>query len=211
MIEFLALVAAAPPAAAPPQAQGIISADDYPLAALKRGEQGPVYFEVLINPQGRVDSCSILVSSGHKVLDEASCQIVTARARFSPAQDENGRPIYGTYRQLINWRIGNYRSAADVPPTPQMRPDFDLTVNQAAQGEKLPLQFAVRYLIKADGTASHCEFSNIWAPRSLVVPPPVLVDLACNAATQSPIQPLRNSKNQPVDAWGGATVRFSTK
>jgi len=131
--------------------------------------------------------------------------VVTLRARFSPARDDEDKPIYEIYRGIMVWRINGGSPPASIPP------DIDLTINQAPQGVKLPLRFAVRYLVKGDGTASHCQFSNDWTPRSQVVPPPVLVILACDAAMKSPIRPVRNHKNEPVEAWDGATVRFSVK
>jgi TonB family protein len=204
---ILALLAAAPATAAAPPSQGVVSLDDYPPAALRRGEQGLVHFQVVINPEGRVDTCTVLLSSGSKDLDDATCLLVTSRARFSPARDDNDRPIHATYRSSINWRIAGLRA----PSQRTIPPDLDLTINQAPQGAKLPLQFMVRYFVKADGTASHCEFSNDWVPKSAVVPPQVLVALACDAVMRSPIQPVRNHKNEPVDASDGATVRFSVK
>jgi TonB family protein len=205
MILPLIVLSAEAPAAPPPPTQGIVAWTDYPQGALDRNEQGSVYFEVIVSPEGRVDSCKILISSRYKDLDEAACRIVTVRARFAPAKDEGGRSIYGAYRQVINWRI----NSAGSPPI--IGPDFDLTINQAPEGMKLPVQFAVHYLVKANGAASRCEFSNDWAPKSPIVPPPTLVHLACDVAMQPPIRIVRNHKDEPVDASDGATVRFSVK
>jgi TonB family protein len=205
MILPLIVLSAEAPTASPPPTQGIVSWTDYPQAAVDRNEQGSVYFEVIVSPEGQVDSCKILISSRYKDLDETTCRIVTARAKFAPAKDERERPIYGTYRQVITWRINS------AGPPPIIGPDLDLTINQAPEGMKLPGQFAVRYLVKANGTASHCEFSNDWAPKSPTVPPPILVQLACDAAMRPPIRIVRNQKNEPVDASDGVTVRFSVK
>jgi TonB family protein len=198
-----------PPPAAPPLQQrklrGLFDASDYPSAAIAKGEQGEVYFEVVVDPDGRVDSCNILQSSGYRDLDEVTCHIMLTRALFSPAMDDANKPIYSTYRQVINWQLDSRFSP------PPIAPDWDLTINQAPDGVKLPLQFAVVYLVKADGRASHCEFSNDWAPKSQVIPPPVLVELPCRAVMGSPIRVVRNHKNEPVDASDGATVRFSVK
>src|SRR5438132_14337354 len=100
----LAAQLAAPNTAPPAQQQGLISYEEYPQAALDRGEQGAVYFQVVINPEGRVDRCTVLGSSGYHDLDDATSRLVTLRARFSPAQDDDRKPTYGTYRSGINWR-----------------------------------------------------------------------------------------------------------
>jgi hypothetical protein len=66
-------------------------------------------------------------------------------------------------------------------------------------------------MIKSNGVVSQCHFSNDWVPKSAVVPPPALVDLACATATKPPVELVRNHNNEPVDASDGATVRFSLK
>jgi protein TonB len=205
ILELLFLAQASQPP--PEKPAGLVLNEDYPPAAMKRGEQGLVHFQVVINPEGRVDTCTVLLSSGFSDLDDATCLLVTSRARFSPARDDKDRPIYGTYRASIIWRIAGLRA----PPQRTIPPDLDLTINQAPQGAKLPLQFMVRYFVKADGTASRCELSNDWVPRSRIVPPPVLVGLACDTVMRSPVQAVRNHMNEPVDASDGATVRFSVK
>ena len=198
---LLALVAEPPPQ----KPVGIVAGADYPTGALMRGEQGSVYFQLIVSPEGRVDSCTILISSGFKNLDDATCLLVTSRARFSPAQDDNGRPIYGTYRQLINWRIAGLAA----PPQKAITPDVELTINRAPPGTKLPLQFTIRYFINAKGTTDHCQSADAKPTR--VAPPQVLVDLACSAVNKSPMQLVRNHNNEPVDASDTATVRFSVK
>lgn len=210
MIAALALFAGPLSPPTPQQHPGVVSADDYPKAALDRGELGPVYIQFLINPDGRVDSCTVLLSSGYKDLDDATCQLVTTRARFSPAQNESGKAIYGTYRQVINWRIGIFPPSGP-PSAPIPGPDFDLTINQAPEGVKLPLRFQVQYLVEPTGTRSHCEYSTDAKPAPQVRPPPVIVNLACDAVMRSPIQLVRNHKNEPVEASDAATVRFSVK
>jgi TonB family protein len=201
-----ALVLLAAQAASPsPGVVGVFSAMDYPRSALDRGEQGSVYFELVVDPQGRVDNCRVLISSGYKDLDDVTCRIVSTRARFAPAMSEEGKPIFGTYRRMTSWRINSYE------PPPAVAPDVDLTINQAPPGAKLPLEFEVRYLVRANGTASDCRPATDSKPAPQAVPPQVLVDLACDAVTKSRIQVVRDHNNVPVEASDSATVRFSVK
>src|ERR1051325_7755637 len=92
MITSVALLAAAFSAPPPQHLRPLISIDDYPSAALQRGEQGAAYFQVVITPEGGVDSCTILLSTGYKDVDDRTCEIITKRARFSPAKDQDDRP-----------------------------------------------------------------------------------------------------------------------
>ena len=112
---YIPPVAPAPPPPPPPprqsqarsltgSLQGLISGDDYPPSALDNNEQGSVQVSLTIGSNGRVTGCS---SSGgaSATLKAATCRLLTARARFSPAQDASGNPTSSTYSQTITWRI----------------------------------------------------------------------------------------------------------
>lgn len=84
--------------------QGLISGDDYPPSALDNNEQGSVQVSLTIGSNGRVTGCSPS-GSASSTLKTATCRLLTARARFSPAQDASGNPTTSTYSQTITWRI----------------------------------------------------------------------------------------------------------
>ncbi len=107
-----------PPPPAPPPAprqaepkslvgslQGLIGSDDYPPSALDNNEQGTVSVTLTVGPSGRVVGCS--PSGGPSSLQSATCRLLTARARFSPAQDGNGNPVTATTSARITWRIAD--------------------------------------------------------------------------------------------------------
>jgi periplasmic protein TonB len=83
--------------------QGLISADDYPPSAMDNNETGSVQVTLTVGPSGRVTNCSS--SGGPRSLQTATCRILSARARFSPAQDGNGNPVSGTTSATITWRL----------------------------------------------------------------------------------------------------------
>jgi periplasmic protein TonB len=85
--------------------QGLIREDDYPPSALEREEQGRVTVRLTIGTNGRVSNCSVTSSSGSRALDSATCRVLQARARFTPAQDSQGNPTTGTVTQAIRWQI----------------------------------------------------------------------------------------------------------
>jgi TonB family protein len=76
---------------------------DYPLQAMRKGEQGTVGFELDVSPQGRVVACRILESSGSRLLDVRTCQIMFVRARFTPGSDAAGHPAPDTVTGRIRW------------------------------------------------------------------------------------------------------------
>ncbi|HVM37005.1 MAG TPA: energy transducer TonB [Sphingomicrobium sp.] len=85
--------------------QGLIRDTDYPESAIEREEQGTVTVSLQIGTTGRVTGCNVSSSSGSRTLDQTTCRILQARARFSPAVDSNGNPTTGTFSQRITWRL----------------------------------------------------------------------------------------------------------
>jgi protein TonB len=104
---FLMQAAAPPPAPLPPPQQGVIFAEDYPPEALDNGWQGDAHVDLTIGTNGHAIACKVTQSSGHQVLDDATCRIFMARARFQPAQDQAGNPIESHYQSHLNWRIAH--------------------------------------------------------------------------------------------------------
>jgi TonB family protein len=99
-------LAAAPKAAVPLTSPGEwVRSSDYPAYALRNGAEGDTAFRLTVDTNGRVSRCEIVVGSGSEVLDEATCRLLTERARFAPATDRLRRPVIGTYRSRIRWRI----------------------------------------------------------------------------------------------------------
>ncbi|MGF7170031.1 protein TonB [Sphingobium xanthum] len=78
---------------------------DYPGEALRNDWQGTVSVVWRIDTNGAVGDCYVVESSGHRVLDEASCRLVKDRARYKPARDANGRAVASLDRRRIVWRL----------------------------------------------------------------------------------------------------------
>jgi periplasmic protein TonB len=102
-------VAATCPDAVPPKndhPKALVTYDDYPAEAVRNHWEGVVRAQLSIDPEGRVVGCSIIQSSGHKVLDDATCNIIMRRARFTPALDQNCNPVPDTFiTPPITWRL----------------------------------------------------------------------------------------------------------
>ena len=97
-----------------------ISDSDYPADAIRNGEQGIVGFQLEVGPDGIVSSCRIVASSGSASLDTATCRIMQARARFTPARDGGGHAVPDVVTSRIRWVL--------PPDEPDIEPDvIDLT------------------------------------------------------------------------------------
>ena len=78
---------------------------DYPAEARRNGWEGKVVFRALIGVDGRAKTCEVLESSGHDVLDDATCEKVINTARFEPARDDAGTVVEGYYQNGFTWEL----------------------------------------------------------------------------------------------------------
>jgi TonB family protein len=70
-----------------------------------QGLSGSASFTLAIDAAGRVSGCTITRSTGHGVLDAATCELVAKRARFDAARDGTGKPVAGNFNGSITWNI----------------------------------------------------------------------------------------------------------
>jgi protein TonB len=114
------LLAAAAPGANPSAPQllnlpELVTSEDYPRVSLLNSEEGTVEVELKVDRTGLVTSCRVAKTSGHIALDEQTCAVFRARARFEPATDRRGRAVNSEYRQKVTWKV------AGQAPTPMPR------------------------------------------------------------------------------------------
>jgi protein TonB len=84
----------------------LFSADDYPASAQAAGAEGTAQAELTIGPTGAVVGCNLIRSTGNSALDQATCNILRRRAKFTPARDSNGNPTTDTYTTPpIRWQL----------------------------------------------------------------------------------------------------------
>lgn len=123
----LAILAAAATLAAPAAAQytrktnGDIEFQNYPLEALKRGEEGTVGIRLKLDGRSRLVGCSVTKPSGSSALDEASCKLLMANARMQPFLSADGRMAKEADGQVV-WKLPADRTAriaqASLPAGP---------------------------------------------------------------------------------------------
>jgi TonB family protein len=84
----------------------LFSADDYPASAAANNEQGTVQAQLTVDTSGGVSRCTIIRSSGHATLDEATCDILRKRARFTPARNMEGIAVESTVvTPPVKWQL----------------------------------------------------------------------------------------------------------
>ena len=76
----------------------------YPAGAYSENREGIVGVKVIVNEEGRAESCSVTRSSGWQDLDDAACASMKTRALLRPAY-ENGKPVKSTYSTTIVYRM----------------------------------------------------------------------------------------------------------
>ncbi|MEH6723042.1 MAG: TonB family protein [Qipengyuania sp.] len=82
-----------------------LSTDDYRPSWVRREMTGLARFRLEIAANGRVTDCTVTGSTGHGVLDTATCKLVTQRARFEPARSGTGEAVASSYSGAVLWQL----------------------------------------------------------------------------------------------------------
>jgi TonB family protein len=100
---------------------------DYPNIAIQNLWEGLVGFRLTVNSKGTVDKCEVTSSSNYPELDAAACYLITARARFEPAQDTKGNPEIGYYSNRVRWQMPDLEDPLPVSETVKLSYVIDET------------------------------------------------------------------------------------
>lgn len=177
--------------------------NDYPSKALQEEREGITAFRLSVSKDGKIITCAITESSGHADLDQATCENVTKRATFYPAQDKKGRPIQGSYANRIRWQIPVIASNASfpmvrdsLPRPPQILNAAELRVEKddypaaaLAAGEQGVATFNLN--IEADGKVQGCEI--VKSSGSIA-----LDQKSCVVAQRWSFEPARSIEDKPT-------------
>ncbi len=108
-------VAPPPPSAPPPPPpiqpftaagnQNRVTARDYPAISIRLRETGLVVVNVCVESDGSVSDVTVVESSGHERLDDATIRMVGNRFRYNPAT-QGGQPIRHCANQPVRWALG---------------------------------------------------------------------------------------------------------
>lgn len=84
-----------------------VTTNDYPSRAIREEWEGTTGIKVTVGTDGRPQDCTVTASSGHAVLDEATCSRVMKRARFKAALDGFGEKTLGSFSTSVRWQLPN--------------------------------------------------------------------------------------------------------
>ncbi|MGI4877298.1 MAG: TonB family protein [Janthinobacterium lividum] len=172
-----------------------VNRSDYPSESLRKHETGLTRAEVVVEPDGTVLNCTLVGSSGSRMLDRKVCLLAMSRFKFEPAKDESGAPITGVGRLGVNWAI-NDTSYRYAPWT-----DMTLSVDQLPDLPKPPLAL-LRIVIDASGHVESCEVDNSSGSKQLD-------RLACTSATAATVLPVHDAAGTPVRAIRSLVVGYT--
>lgn len=108
-----------------------IPQDGYPPAARASGEQGRVSFTLSIDDTGRVTDCKVTKSSESPLLDETTCNFMTANGRFEVARNKKNKPTPSKWSSSMMWKLetappppaaASPAAATAAPSSPAARP-----------------------------------------------------------------------------------------
>jgi protein TonB len=77
----------------------------YPKRALAAGEQGMVGFTIRLDKAGHPTNCEVTHSSGHRQLDDETCQLMLIHGVFNPVKDSDGNKTNQVTEGVVNWKI----------------------------------------------------------------------------------------------------------
>jgi TonB family protein len=126
----------------------------YPPRALAAHEEGAVGFKVTIDDKGAVTECQVTQSSGHPLLDQETCNLITLHAQFKPEEGLSGSQVR-TSAGVIAWRLPNGQATLASPTT----------LASASAPDKMVCKKTVRTGTIA-GVERTCMTQRDWASQS---------------------------------------------
>lgn len=146
----------------------------YPTDALAKEKSAAARIELLITPQGKIDSCRVLSVMGDDKFGRTFCQL-TRSQRWQAAKDVQGLPIYGVVRSLIRMFVPSTLIGDQVRALSQV-PDLDLTVIKLPSSSINYFDAKVSVLVDGTGAAQACQ------PSAAALTQPSFAKIACEQA-----------------------------
>lgn len=95
-----------------------ISEEEYPVEALQKAMRGFADIVLVIDEGGKVNKCTVRLSSKHPLLDAKSCEIA-AKWQFLSARDAAGNPVVGTTTFIVRWVLPDrWKQLRSIPVEP---------------------------------------------------------------------------------------------
>ena len=84
---------------------GLFSTEDYPKESMRNGQFGTVGALLWVDIDGRVSTCEVIETGAAAPLQEATCNIIKRRARYTPGKDAAGKPIRAPVFYRVRWHL----------------------------------------------------------------------------------------------------------
>jgi TonB family protein len=82
------------------------SAGDYPVDALRQGQESQVTFQLVVDATGKVTRCTAISPYDAPIFNVAVCNVLKQRARFTPAELSDGTKVPSYYTNTVTFRMG---------------------------------------------------------------------------------------------------------
>lgn len=115
-----------------------IPQDSYPPAARATGEQGRVSFTLSIDDTGRVTDCKVTKSSESPLLDETTCNFMTANGRFEVARNKKNKPTPSKWSSSMMWKLESPPPPPAAATTPTALPAAAPVASPSSASKKKP-------------------------------------------------------------------------
>jgi TonB family protein len=126
----------------------------YPARALAAREEGAVGFLVTLDKQGAVTKCEVTHSSGHPLLDQETCNLITLHALFKPDAGGSQSQV-ATHEGVIAWKLPASTSLLAAP--------------QAVSSASVPEKVICKKILRTGSLADYertCMTRREWATQS---------------------------------------------
>ena len=82
-----------------------IPPNSYPPGAKASAEEGRVAFTLTIDETGSVSDCKVTTTSESPLLDETTCNLMSANGRFTPPRDKKNKPTVSQWSSSVRWKL----------------------------------------------------------------------------------------------------------
>jgi hypothetical protein len=170
-----------------------LTTDDFPDRALSGEMRGSATIRLLVDSTGKPVTCMVEKETGEGRFGADACKTALRRARFTPAQDANGTPIFGVIRRIANYWLPDGKGSKGYPI--RLGPDLGLRVANSAGTSTPPTVVRVGIVVSAAGAIESCT-AGIGETLSEAA------KLACAEIG-------RGYKPDQIKAQGGGPVRYA--
>lgn len=80
-----------------------LTPNDYPKGPLSIGASAIVRFRIMVGADGLPTKCAIQQATLSPEFTKLTCDLLMARARFTPALDRDGKPVASFYTNSVRW------------------------------------------------------------------------------------------------------------